>query len=161
MAIILLIVLGPIGAWGKLWGWPVVSSEQSSNQEMRALGSVLQAQGYARLGYLPLINSSAYMADVYQYRSVSEGCEGRLYLVEMPRNGEAQALLARPPGISVARHAFLFKGQIYDQYPAYAVWQHRVASRLSELVGGKVDKSVVYGVAITALCLPAEKLFTL
>lgn len=151
-------MLTPIGLALKLTIWSERGYLLPGSTLRPAFGGVLEAAGYHRLGVLPLINAQAYRAEVYGYESFSESCAGRLYLVEMWGNEEAGGILANPPGVSMADHFFVFRGQIYDTYPAFTVWSGRMGDGVAEVVGAPSKGSAVYGVAVTSRCIPSRQL---
>lgn len=122
------------------------------------ISHTLLQKSFQRLGHSRLINSPHYAAEIYTGLSGNPECNGLLFILSMPENSEAEALLATPSGFQTEEKFYILNHHIYDTFPSYRFWLSKIKHRLLQLFGLEYKQNIVFGVSSTDQCLNARTL---
>lgn len=122
------------------------------------ISHTLLQKNFRRFGHSRLINSPHYAAEIYNGLSDNPECNGLLFILSMPENSEAEALISTPSGFQANEQFYILNHHLYDTFPSYRFWLSKIKQRLLELSGLKTSQNVVFGVSATDQCLNARAL---
>ncbi|HYH22859.1 MAG TPA: hypothetical protein VD995_29975 [Azospirillum sp.] len=113
------------------------AGEGYANSRSRLEGRIdafLAAQGYQRVGMIPLSGDAHYRVQEYARAERAGACEDTVRVAAVPINGEATAMLDNHFG-DTGRIAYVLSGRVHDAPPVLEAYVTEKFGRLLRLFG--------------------------
>ncbi len=153
MAMVLVLLLGPLSLLMKLWGPNQYGPVPTQVQIPAALTDFLSQYNLTFFSNLHTINAQAYQMALYHDASEDATCLAMIYVMPMPINAEAEFILARPVGVASVDFFYVHRGNVTNRYPSTSHWYAGVINRVRLLAGLSPVSNIVYGIASTSPCV--------